>query len=188
MAGGAATSETLVAGRSCSDCTLCCKLLAVETLEKPRAAWCPHCDQKRGCKIYAQRPAECGAFYCGYRRIPTIDERWKPSKAKFLINYESDTQRTIIHVDPVRPDAWRGDPYYRTIKLWARNAAAEGRMVIVWTGKRATVVFPDRDKDMGEVRDDQFFLPVEVRTPMGLTYDYEVVEPDDPRVAASGSG
>lgn len=149
------TADGLIEGRTCRDCTLCCKLLAVESLDKPRAVWCPHCDQKRGCKIYDARPAECGAFYCGYRRIPTLDDRWKPSKAKFLVNYESDNRRIVLHVDPVRPDAWRVEPYYRTIKGWARQAAAEGYMVIVWTGRRATIVFPDRDKDMGEVRDDQ---------------------------------
>lgn len=178
---GEETSEELVEGRSCDGCTLCCKLLAVESLDKPRAVWCPHCDQKRGCKIYEKRPVECGAFYCGYRRIPSLDDQWKPSKAKFLINYESDSERIVIHVDPVRPDAWRIEPYYSTIKQWARRAAAQGRLVVVWAGKRATIIFPDRDKDMGNVRDDQFFVPVALRTPAGVSYDYEVVEPDDPR-------
>lgn len=46
----------LVAGRSCAGCTLCCKLLAVEALAKPRAKWCPHCDSKQGCTIYETRP------------------------------------------------------------------------------------------------------------------------------------
>lgn len=172
--------DDLVAGRSCADCTLCCKLLEVEPLEKQRAVWCPHCDQKRGCKIYEARPEACRAFYCGYRRIPTLDERWKPSKAKLLINFESDKNRVVIHVDPTRPDAWRMAPFYATIKQWAARALAESGMVIVWTGPRMTIVFPDRDKDMGEVRDDQFIVPAELP---GGGIDYDIAEADDPRVA-----
>ena len=150
--------------------------MEVEPLEKPRAVWCPHCDQKRGCKIYESRPEACRKFYCGYRRIATIDDRWKPSKAKFLINYEEATRRIVIHVDPVRPDAWRLEPFYSTLKQWARRALAEQGMVIVWVGSNATIVFPDRDKYLGHVRDDQFIVPVERQTPSGPQFDFDVAD------------
>ncbi|MEQ1695743.1 MAG: hypothetical protein ABL901_07870 [Hyphomicrobiaceae bacterium] len=173
----------LVPGRSCQDCTLCCKLLEVEPLAKPRAQWCGHCDQKRGCRIYEARPAACQSFYCGYRRLPQLDERWKPAKAKFLINYESGAHRIVIHVDPVRPGAWRVEPYYSTLKQWARRAASEGGTVLVWTGPRATLILPGADKELGEVRDDQFIVPVERMTPAGAVVDFEVADANDPRVA-----
>jgi hypothetical protein len=32
----------IVEGRGCKDCTLCCKLLGIAELEKPRATWCTH--------------------------------------------------------------------------------------------------------------------------------------------------
>lgn len=175
----------LVPGRTCEQCTLCCKLLEVESIDKPRAAWCPHCDRKRGCHIYDDRPGECGAFYCGYRRIAYLDQRWLPSKAKFIVNYEEDTQRIVIHVDQSRPDAWRAEPFYRTIKSWAKSAAQMKRMLIVWTGPQATLVFPDREKDLGVVRDDQFFVAVERMTPRGPELDFDLVSGDDPRVAGS---
>ncbi|MGQ0457850.1 MAG: hypothetical protein ACT4OU_12410 [Hyphomicrobium sp.] len=174
-------STELVPGRSCDDCTMCCKLLAVESIEKPRAAWCPHCNQKRGCRIYADRPGECGAFYCGYRRISGIDERWKPSKSKLVINYEEDTGRLVIHVDPVRPDAWRIAPFYGVLKQWSLTAVKRNGMVIVWTGDHATLVYPDEDRDLGVVRDDQVFVPVERMTPRGIETHFDLVEPDDPR-------
>lgn len=183
MAAGFASTE-LVPGRSCDDCTMCCKLLAVESIEKPRATWCPHCNQKRGCRIYADRPGECGAFYCGYRRLPQIGERWKPSKSKLVINHEADTGRIVIHVDPVRPDAWRIEPFYGVLKQWSATAARQGGMVIVWTGDRATLVYPDYDTDLGVVRDDQVFVPVQRMTPRGFETHFDLVEPDDPRAKA----
>jgi hypothetical protein len=173
-------SGQLVAGRTCENCTLCCKLLEVEPLEKPRAVWCPHCDQKHGCKIYERRPEACRSFYCGYRRIETIDDRWKPSKAKFLINYEEAANRIVLHVDPARPDAWRTEPYYSMIKQWSRRALAEHGMVLVWTGSNATIVFPDRDKNLGHVRDDQFIVPIERMTPLGREIDFEVADAPQP--------
>lgn len=177
------SDNELVPGRSCQDCTLCCKLLEVAPLAKPRAEWCSHCDQKRGCRIYDERPAACQSFYCGYRRLPQLDDRWKPAKAKFLINYESSAHRIVIHVDPVRPGAWRVEPYYATLKQWAKRAAREGGTVLVWTGPRATLILPGADKDLGEVRDDQFIVPVERMTAAGPVADYEVAEANDPRVA-----
>jgi hypothetical protein len=153
---------------------MCCKLLAVDVLDKPRAQWCPHCDQKRGCTIYKTRPDPCRGFYCGYLRLPQIDERWKPSKAKFLINYEDHAKRIVIHVDPVKADAWRAEPYLKTIRQWAARAERDGGMVLVWAGTRATIVLSTRDIELGDVRDDQLIVPIERRTPASIIRDYEV--------------
>jgi hypothetical protein len=161
---------------------MCCKLLEVAPLNKPRATWCTHCDQKHGCNIYADRPGACRSFHCGYLRLAVLDERWKPSKAKFLINYEDQANRIAIHVDPARPGAWRVAPYYATIKQWSERAFAERRMVIVWSAEHAIVVLPDRDVDLGLVRDDQFIVPVQRMTARGPMVDFEVADADDSRV------
>jgi hypothetical protein len=173
----------LVHGRSCDGCTLCCKLLEIAELDKPRGCWCPYCDQKRGCEIYDERPEPCSGFYCGYRRIPHLDDRWKPSRSKLLINYEPALNRIAIHVDPTRPDAWLSEPFYSTIKQWAKTAATEHGTVVVWAGAHVTVVMPDRDCQLGNVRNDQFILPVTRQTAAGPMLDYELVEAGDPRIA-----
>lgn len=161
---------------------MCCKLLEIDALDKPRGQWCPHCDKSRGCSIYATRPEPCRIFHCGYLRISHLDERWKPSKAKFLINYEERARRIAIHADPDRADAWRKEPYYSAIKGWATATARDGGYVIVWAGRHASIVMSDREKPLGEVRDDQVIIPLETA---GAVRDYIVVEPDDPRVTSN---
>lgn len=172
----------LVAGRSCEGCTMCCKLLSIEILQKPRGVWCPHCDKKRGCTIYEERPIACRTFYCGYRRIADIDERWKPSQAKFLINYEAEHRRIAIHADAARPDAWRAAPYYGVIKEWARTAESQGGTVVVWAGANVTVVSADKEWEMGALREDQYILPIDRRVAGGVAREYVAVEADDPRL------
>jgi hypothetical protein len=162
---------------------MCCKLLAIDVLEKPRGVWCRHCDTSAGCTIYANRPDPCRGFHCGYLRIVHLDERWKPSKARFLVNYEERARRIAIHADPDRPDAWRREPYLSAIRGWGASAARDGGSVIAWAGQRAVIVRPDREKDLGTVRDDQMILPIATRGPGGaVERDFIVVEPDDSRL------
>lgn len=176
-------STDVVPGRTCDGCTMCCKLLEIDVLDKPRGQWCAHCDTSSGCTIYDERPEPCRIFHCGYLRLAQLDERWIPSKAKFLINFEERANRIAIHADPDRPDAWRKEPYLTVIRDWARNAARGGGYVIVWAGRRAVIVSPAGEKRLGEVRDDQVILGVDVPSGAGFTRDYIVVEPDDPRLA-----
>lgn len=176
------SATDLVAGRGCDGCTLCCKLLSIAELQKPRAVWCPHCDKTQGCKTYDTRPEACQVFYCGYRRIAKLDERWKPSHCKILINYEDAHNRVAVHVDPDRPDAWRVEPYYSAIKRWSATAEAAGGTLVVWSGSRVIVVTPQLERDLGPVRDDQFILPVIRQTPRGPLRDFLLVEAGDPRL------
>lgn len=182
MAPSALQDNDLVAGRSCDSCTMCCKLLSIEVLEKPRAVWCTHCDKKRGCKIYDERPVACRTFYCGWRRIAHLDERWKPSQSKFLINYEAAHKRIALHVDPDRMGTWREAPFYTMIKSWAQTAEAEGGSLVVWTGRNVTVVSAREEFDLGALREDQYILPVDERGPGGTRRVYIAVEADDPRL------
>lgn len=172
-----------VAGRSCAGCTLCCKLLSIAALGKPRAQWCRHCDPSKGCKIYDVRPDECRTFYCGYLTQEKIAEHWQPASSKMVLTYEHDSERIVIHVDPTRAFAWREEPYYSEIKEWAVRAAQSQGQVIVWQGRDAIAILPHTDKNIGAVRDDQFILTIERHGPSGITFDVEVVDAADPRVA-----
>ena len=139
----------IVEGRSCKGCTLCCKVLAISELEKPRATWCTHCDVKAGCKIHGAHPAECRDFHAATsptRRStsagPRADRRSCSPTTKL------NAPRLSVHVDPARPDSWRQEPYYSQIKRWAVAAVAQRGQVIVWQGRSTIAVLPDRDQDL----------------------------------------
>lgn len=53
--------------RKCGDCTACCTLLGVSSLNKPKNTKCEH-QCKKGCAIYDKRPEGCRAFECLWLR------------------------------------------------------------------------------------------------------------------------
>lgn len=173
----------LVKGRSCDGCTLCCKLPSLEDVGKARNEWCRHCNPKTGCTIYNQRPQICRDFHCGYLYISALSEDWKPSKCKLFVAFEQSANRVVIHVDPARPDGWLKEPYYSHIKWWSKEVAREQGQVIVWIGNRTIAVLPDRDIDLGHVRQDQFIITQQKPGPHGIQLDVVVMDSDDPRLA-----
>jgi hypothetical protein len=77
----------IVPGRQCGACTVCCKLLPVNTdgLRKTSNVLCSHCDEGRGCQIYERRPRVCRDFYCEWRLNPQIPATWRPDKSAIFI-------------------------------------------------------------------------------------------------------
>jgi hypothetical protein len=167
--------------RDCGECTLCCKLLGIESLDKPAGVWCAHCKPSRGCGIYESRPQDCRNFICGYLLMPEVDERWKPSVCKFVLANGQDNTHMKIVVDPARPDAWKKEPYYSRFKQWARSGPEQAMKIMVAIGKRAIVILPDHDVDLGIVDDDDRIVTVREITPLGYRFDALKVHKDDPR-------
>jgi hypothetical protein len=127
--------------------------MEIETLAKPAGAWCPHCAPKRGCGIYQKRPAECADFSCLWLLNDLLDERWKPSKAKFVLTTSEDGIE--LRCDPGFPDAWRKEPYYTEVRNWAVAGEANDLTVVVLVGRRMVLVTPMRDFDLGIVGTDE---------------------------------
>jgi hypothetical protein len=70
----------IVPGRACGSCSLCCKLLRIEELDKPAGVWCPHCQAGLGgCKIYGVRPGPCRSFHCAWLINPELGPEWRPT-------------------------------------------------------------------------------------------------------------
>ncbi|MEQ8444075.1 MAG: hypothetical protein RIM72_08415 [Alphaproteobacteria bacterium] len=159
------------ADKSCDGCAMCCFLLGIEALGKPRGHWCVNCSTRRSCDIYEDRPRECADFYCQYILDPALDDRWKPSRSKMMLVFNQAGDRLTVYVDPNRPDAWRKEPFRSRLRDWAQSAAARREQVIVSVGKSKYVVFPDRDVHLGEVRDDQEIVTTEQRTAAGIVLD-----------------
>lgn len=161
---------------------MCCKLLGIEALEKPRLTLCQHCTVGQGCGIYAERPNECAEFFCAWLVNPALSDEWRPRDAKMLISFDAVSNRVLVHVDPSRRDAWKKQPHYRQIKNMAAQALRNRGHLLVWQGREAIVVLPDRDVSLGDKADDIVVVVTENRTPMGVTYDAAGYAPDDPRL------
>jgi hypothetical protein len=128
--------------RACDGCTLCCKVIGVKELEKPRGAWCVHCEVEKGCTIHSVRPKVCRSYACRFLVDADLDDIWRPSQCGLVIN--TDRRRVVVNVDTDRAEAWRKEPYYSTFKRWSRSALP-GWPVYISIGDEVIAVYPDRD-------------------------------------------
>ena len=179
-------TANLVAGRNCDSCYMCCKLFEIPALAKPEGVWCTNCNLASGCTIYEARPQECRDFFCHYRLDKDVPEHWKPNRSHMVLRATGDGVRIVAYVDPKRPMAWRGDPYYRDLKAWAANRLQADKQVHVRIGARTIVVLPDRDVDLGDVG-DKVILTRKSWTAQGPRFDFEVLARDDPRAKAGAA-
>jgi hypothetical protein len=143
----------MTGGRRCGDCTLCCKVMAIEELAKPVNIWCPHCKPGRGCLTYASRPAECQTFNCLWLVNDQLEGHWKPSKSRLVLTTSEDGIE--VRCDPGFPDAWRKEPFRSEIRAWAASGETLDMTVVVIVGQRMTLVTRDREFDLGIVQPDE---------------------------------
>ncbi|MBK5568688.1 MAG: hypothetical protein I8N66_19920 [Ensifer sp. SSB1] len=119
------------AARGCGTCTLCCRLPDIDALAKPANAWCRHCVDGEGCRIYAQRPQLCRDFLCLWRTDADLDDAWDPARSRMMI-YRQGPQVTVL-VDPDHSEIWKQPPYAETLQRWAHEGEG-GQYVIVFVG------------------------------------------------------
>jgi uncharacterized protein len=90
----------------CGTCTLCCKLLGVESIHKSPGQWCEHCIKTSGCSIYDSRPQECRVFECYWKLVDGPPEL-RPDKVHMVISDVSERLGAFkVYVDPAYPRAW----------------------------------------------------------------------------------
>ncbi len=140
-------------GRQCGDCTLCCKVMAIEQLAKPARTCGPHCKPGRGCRIYPDRPEECGAFSCVWLVNELLEEHWKPSRSKLVLTTSDDGLE--VRCDPGFPDAWRKAPFRDELREWVLSGEALDMTVVVIVGQRMTLLTREREFDLGIVGPDE---------------------------------
>ena len=140
-------------GRQCGECTLCCKVMAIEQLAKPQGSWCPHCKPKRGCLIYSDRPPECQSFRCLWLVNDRLGQHWKPSKSRLVLTTSDDGIE--VRCDPGFPDAWRKQPFRHEIQQWAVSGETHDVTVVVMVGQKTILVAADREFDLGIVQPDE---------------------------------
>lgn len=166
-----------VAGRSCGTCTLCCKVFDVPSLEKPAGQWCKHCSPGRGCGIHETRPQHCRSFHCMWMTTDFLGPDWKPERSKFVLTIDPASRNLLVQVDPGQPGAWKVAPYYAQFKRWAEAAIREHKHVIVFIGKSATVVLPDKDVALGVIGPDDRISFQRRDTMHGILVDVRKAKP-----------
>src|SRR5437868_6532550 len=65
---------------NCDECDLCCRLIAVDELNKPYGVACPHLVLKLDgapgcCGIWKDAPQSCHAFFCGWRASQHLEPK-----------------------------------------------------------------------------------------------------------------
>jgi len=157
-------ADLVVPGRACGSCTLCCTLIAVEELHKPRSQPCVHCVARRGCGIHATRPDSCRKFICNWLLLEDLGPEWKPEQCNFVlqsVGFSDGSQCLAVSVDPAFPNSWRLPPFYEQIKRWAAKASQQRsggiHFVLVQIDNQKIVILPEREIDLGTfTKDDDF--------------------------------
>jgi len=139
--------------KPCGDCSLCCKVLRINVLDKPAGHWCSHFSKGAGCAIHSASPSECQRFQCLWSISDSLGEDWRPDRSK-LVLWSDDRRRLIVDVDPALPGAWRLNPYYARLKLWSDRTGASPVEVLVRSAGRLWVIFPEADIDLGPMQPD----------------------------------
>lgn len=177
MAGGVAhlSEETrVVPGRACGTCSLCCKVVGVQELNKPIGTWCSHAKRQNGRAVYDARPASCRIFRCQWPLAEGIGPESKPDRAEFALLKSDNGRHLTVFVDPGTPGAWRRSPYYEALKNRAKlglPVSGAVRLVDVMIGELCIVILPDRDVDMGLLKPDEMIQLRRVPAATGETIE-----------------
>jgi len=149
-------------GRQCGACSLCCRVLDVPEVGKPKGGWCRHCRPGRGCTIHDTRPQVCRDYDCLWLSWRGLGDEWFPAKSKIVVDIHPDKLSGNVflrfNVDPRYPGRWREEPYYSRIKQLAlvalrgelitdRSSTRTGKVVqtIVTVDDKWTIVLPHRE-------------------------------------------
>jgi hypothetical protein len=141
-------------GRSCSKCSLCCKLLHVIELEKPANQWCGHCRPGAGgCTIYETRPPICRSYACGWLMTENVGPEWFPLLSHMILSLApfNGVNTVTVTVDPRYPWIWKEYPYYAQLKQMADRglqnlkSAEDILLVHVRCDGRVWLIAPNED-------------------------------------------
>ena len=149
-----------VLDRSCGDCSLCCKVMAVSEIDKPKGVWCGHFVRGTGCGVYSNRPEACRTFICQWLVNGQMGPEWKPNTCKMVVVGEG-AKKLVVHVDAGSPGPWR-EPYLGWLREVAARGLKQGGMVLVIEKGQTIVVLPDRGVALGTVGPDEKIVLAEI--------------------------
>jgi hypothetical protein len=164
-------------GKSCGNCTLCCKVYAVPPIDnKPAGVWCKHCTPGKGCGIWKSRPEFCQDFQCLWIQDPRLGPEWKPDVSKFLMNIVMDGKRIMVIADQGAPYSWRREPYYSIFKTKSLEMLEGQVTIMIIAGNKKYLMMPEGEILLGGANDYVNFDVGKRNTPNGPRWDIQIVE------------
>ena len=130
--------------KSCGGCDVCCRVYQIDELQKPAGTLCGNACGS-GCAIYAARPEPCRAFHCLWLLRADLDATWRPDLSGFVMRLGDEGSTLWIDEDPLRPNAWKREPYYTQIKGWSAAVQQRRGLVMVAVAEGVVVIFPESD-------------------------------------------
>lgn len=82
---------------------------------------------------------------------PAMPETLRPDRAKVLISIEDGGASIVARADPADPGAWRREPIHGQLRRWAADNWFKQRTIWAMVDRRAWLIAPDRDVDLGEI-------------------------------------
>jgi hypothetical protein len=137
--------------KTCGPCTLCCKVMAVDELQKPVGVPCLHVRAGKGCGIYESRPRACRTFACVWLMDEEMPHRFRPDQTRVVLDQDATGDWLIARCDPANPQAWRRNPMYAALKGRAKDTWGTGKIVLAVAGRRTWLITPREDLDLGEI-------------------------------------
>lgn len=131
--------------RECGECSLCCKIPRVVSVDKPSNKWCQHCDIGKGCLIHETRPQVCRDFHCVWLRDERMPEEWRPDRAHAYVSGRDEDEALKVFVDAAHPDAWRSGAGQRIVG----HVVSNGRHALVVVDRQINFV-PALGKNLPE--------------------------------------
>ena len=111
---------------------------------------CPHVATGAGCGIYADRPAGCRTFICGWLLDPNMGAELKPDKCH-VVFYQRNEQHIVAACDPAHPGAWREPAVTAFLHRLAGSLGPDRRLILmekgngnVWFVTETAIVPADR--------------------------------------------
>lgn len=130
-----------MSARTCGDCTACCTVMGVKSIDKPEGTPCSKLC-KAGCSVYAERPDDCRDFSCVWLqddgRVLRNMERPDRVGVMFDVTQEGSKLGNALVARTVRPGAFLELAATRLIKKLARRT-----LIVLVDGERRGLVGPE---------------------------------------------
>ena len=78
---------------------MCCRILPLPVLNKPKCVLCQHCTEGHGCAIYTSRPEICRSYKCGWLGNSWLSDDLRPDRSGIIVDGARDGSAVLLICD-----------------------------------------------------------------------------------------